>query len=77
MLGPLFKLSHVTASTIRWCSMHVVNLGVDLWLVGSCFKLLLEDFPAVFGEGNHAERLRFAWNTFKAWCSERRIPCLV
>lgn len=27
---------------LRWCSLHVLNLGIDLWAGASCMELLLE-----------------------------------
>ena len=55
--------------------MHVVNLGVALWVVGSCFKLLLLEFQ-VRGIGTDAERLQTAFEDFKHWCSRHKIPPL-
>ena len=72
--GPLFDLELACVNTFRWCSMHVVNLGIGLWVSGSCLKLLLLDFPGVFGEGDDNSRLRTAHQLFKGWTHARRIP---
>ena len=63
-------------TTFRWCSMHVLNLGVALWVVGSCFKQILADFPGVWGTGDDSERLREAHETFKSWTHRHRVPTL-
>ncbi|CAE7463652.1 unnamed protein product [Symbiodinium sp. CCMP2592] len=72
--SPLFDLPGASAALYKWCAMHIINLGVVLWVVGSCFKLLLTDFPGVFGEGDDSQRLRRAHEAFKLWCHERKIP---
>ena len=56
--------------------MHVLNLGVALWVVGSCFKLILTDFPGVWGPGGDSERLREAHETFKRWTRRHKVPTL-
>ena len=45
---------------IKWCAMHVIHLGCDLWLVGNALKTLLLD-TTVFGDGCDDERLLNAW----------------
>ena len=55
----------------------MINLGVALWVVGSCFKLLLLEFIHVWGTGSYSERLQTAFEDFKAWCSQRGIPLLI
>ena len=47
-----------------------------MWVVGSCFKQILTDFPGVWGPGDDAERLREAHETFKSWTHRHRIPIL-
>ena len=74
--GPLFDLPGASSALYKWCAMHVINLGVVLWVVGSCFKLLLTDFPGVFGEGDDSQRLRKAHEAFKLWCHHRKILTL-
>ena len=56
--------------------MHVINLGVALWVVGSCFKLVLLDFPGVWGPGDDTERLRQAHACFKQWAHDHKVPPL-
>ena len=74
--GPIFDLHSLHPGSFKWCSMHVINLGVALWTVGSCFKLLLMEFFC-WGNGDYGQRLRTAYEDFKFWCSERRIPHLI
>ena len=74
--GPLFDIANLCPHTLRWCSMHVLNLGVVLWSLGGLFKLLLHDFPGVFGAGSDADRLACAYNEFKTWCSKNAVPHL-
>ncbi|CAE7804138.1 FAM120B [Symbiodinium sp. CCMP2592] len=59
-LCPIFDLHNVCPATFRWCSMHVINLGVALWVVGSCFKLLLMEFQ-VWGDGSDGEHFLALW----------------
>ena len=58
---------------IKWCSMHILNLGIDLWALGSAFKVLLT-YP-LWGEGSDDSRLHTAWQDFKCWCRLRKFEC--
>ncbi|CAE7193685.1 unnamed protein product, partial [Symbiodinium microadriaticum] len=58
--SPIFDLHSIGPGSFKWCSMHVINLGVALWVVGSCFKLLLQEF-FVWGDGDFGQRLRSAF----------------
>ena len=55
--------------------MHIVNLGIDLWVTANTMKTLLLEFgqdelwPGVDEDG----RLASAWNEFKGWARERKI----
>ena len=59
--------------SIRWCSMHAVNLGIGLHANGGCFHELLAQgyFP---GE---TETIRFsnAFREFRTWCRSNQISC--
>ncbi|OLP79828.1 hypothetical protein AK812_SmicGene39841 [Symbiodinium microadriaticum] len=59
-MRPIFDLHSIGPGSFKWCSMHVINLGVALWVVGSCFKLLLQEF-FVWGDGDFGQRLRSAF----------------
>ena len=58
-----------------WCSMHVINLGVALWVAGGTFMELMD-------AGNWADelgyecRFRAAYVDFTAWAKEMSIPKL-
>ena len=54
---------------IRFCSMHIVNLGVDLWVAGNTARALCDPF---WGEGESEVRLRVAYEAFKKWAREQK-----
>lgn len=55
--------------------MHVLNLGVDLWIVGNILKKLLSHLPALWGPGSDDCRLYIAWQEFKEWCRLNKYEC--
>jgi hypothetical protein len=56
---------------LKWCAMHIINLGWDLWILGSTFRTLIDDYD-VWGPGSADERLLTAWLEFKAWCRHHK-----
>ena len=62
------KLPNFDVSMVKWCGMHVLNLGVDLWVVGGVLKKLLSHLPDLWGDGSDDCRLYIAWQEFKQWC---------
>ena len=54
---------------IKWCAMHVIHLGCDLWLVGNALKSLLLD-TTLFGDGCDDELN--AWHEFKQWARQNK-----
>jgi hypothetical protein len=56
---------------VKWCAMHVVHLGCDLWLVGNALKTILID-TELWGSGHDDERLLNAWLEFKAWARQNK-----
>ena len=44
--GPLMKLPRFCLQMIRWDGMHIINLGVDLWVCGSYCLLILHTTEA-------------------------------
>lgn len=55
-------------SMVKWCGMHILNLGIDLWIVGGVLKKLLSHLPDLWGDGSDDCRLYIAWQEFKEWC---------
>jgi len=53
--------------------MHIVNLGVDLWIAGSIMKTLVEDEIYTFwGDGSAEQQLVVAYQRFKAWARSQK-----
>ena len=71
--GVLFDLHGAAPHTYKWCSMHIINLGISLWVCGNTLKQLLLDFPGVFGQGTDAQRLKRAYTEYKEWCRVRHV----
>ena len=71
--GVLFDLHGAAPHTYKWCSMHIINLGISLWVCGNSLKQLLLDFPGVFGQGTDAQRLKRAYAEYKEWCRVRQV----
>ena len=81
-LGPLFGLPKWVPETIRLCTMHIVNLGVSLWISGSILRTFVnDDCYEFFGDGTPNKLISYmhvypelqvkAWNT--TWPTP---PCL-
>ena len=63
--GPLFKLPHWIPQCIRFDSMHVLCLGIDLLVSGNVIhSLLAYDF---WGNGDEYQKLLVGWQHFKSW----------
>ena len=73
--GPLLQIPHFKRSMVKWCAMHLLHLGCDLWILGSSLRVLLSttDF---WGDGSENERLHKAWLDFKQWCREHKWQTL-
>ena len=60
---------------VKWCSMHLIHLGCDLWIVGNCLKTLLLD-STLWGDPEDGcsddDRLLTAWHEFKAWARQHK-----
>lgn len=64
---PLFDLPKMIPQCIRFDSMHVLCLGVDLLVAGNVMKVLLQyDF---WGDGDDYSKLLVGWQRFKQWAS--------
>lgn len=68
---PLLLVPHFQISMIRWCAMHVLHLGCDLWIVGNSLKTLLLD-THVWGDGCDDDRLLNGWLEFKEWARKNK-----
>lgn len=68
-LGPLLRVPCFKRSMVKWCAMHILHLGCDLWIAGSTLKVLLlnTDF---WGQGSDNVRLHTAWLEFKQFCRD-------
>jgi hypothetical protein len=64
---------------VKWCAMHVINLGVCLLSCGSTMRVLLDHYPTVWSGdviNNQNDRLALAYELFRAWTRERKIQYL-
>ena len=60
---------------IKWCSMHVINLGISLWVCGSAMRAIAEDFD-FWGDRSTVSMdnlLALAYDRFRSWARERKI----
>lgn len=75
-LGPLLDLPSFRVQMIRWDSMHIINLGVDLWICGSVIRKLLS--YDLFGglDLNEEDRLLIAYDSFKDWARKNKVQYL-
>lgn len=71
--GPLLRLPKFEVEMVRWGPMHIINLGVDLWVVGSIVKKLLQ--YSVWGglDMEDADRLLVAYDLFKSWSRANKV----
>ena len=76
-LGPLLKVPHFKVRMIKWCAMHILNLGCDLWILGSWFRTLLLDTDAWMPASCDDERLQNGWIEFKQWCRANKWESLI
>lgn len=60
---------------IRWDGMHIINLGADLWVVGSLVRKLMS--YDVFGgfDMEESDRLLIAYDLFRAWARTNKVQC--
>ncbi|CAL1144977.1 unnamed protein product, partial [Cladocopium goreaui] len=73
---PLLGVTNFHPSTIRWCLMHVVNLGILYTVNGSALNLLVQGgwFGNEPGINSHVKLAR-AHRDFKAFISKNKIQC--
>ena len=71
-VNPLLATDTFDSSAIKFCSMHIVNLGVLQQLSGGCMDLLL--CWNFFGEGTLQTQLTEATHRFKKWASSCGVP---
>lgn len=63
--GPLFDLPKWIPQSIRFDSMHVLCLGIDLLVAGNIISCLLTyDF---WGDGDDTQKLLVGWQQFRQW----------
>ena len=74
-LGPLTGLPAFSYLMIKWCSMHILNLGVSLWVCGSVMKAMIEDYDFWGDRSNVSgdDLLALAYERFRSWARERKI----
>ena len=73
--GPLTDLPAFSHVMIKWCSMHVINLGISLWVCGSAMRSIAEDFD-FWGDRSTVSMdnlLSLAYDRFRSWTRERKI----
>ena len=63
---------------IRWDGMHIINLGVDLWVIAAVVRKLLLNYD-VFGgrDMDESDRLMVAYDMFKTWSRTNKIQQLI
>ena len=73
--GPLLLLPNFRIGMVKWCAMHLIHLGCDLWIVGNCLKTLLLD-TTLWGDPadgcSDDDRLLTAWQEFKLWARRHK-----
>ena len=73
--GPLLLLTNFRIGMVKWCAMHLIHLGCDLWIVGNCLKTLLLD-TTLWGDPEDGcsddDRLLTAWQEFKVWARRHK-----
>ena len=76
--GPLLQLPSFRVQCIRWDGMHIVNLGVDLWVCASVIRKVMEYEVELFGSLalEESDRLMIAYGRFREWTRANRIVCL-
>lgn len=78
--GPLLDLPLFIPDTLRWCTMHVLNLGVCLWAAGSTMRVLLNKCRQIWAGHDimlsDNDRLSVAYEAFRKWTRENKIPKL-
>lgn len=78
--GPLLDLPLFIPDTLRWCTMHVLNLGVCLWAAGSTMRVLLNKYRQIWAGHDimlsDNDRLSVAYEAFRKWTRENKIPKL-
>ena len=72
--GPLAAVPGFHMQMLKPCSMHTVNLGLGCDLNGALLVDAITEFPAQFGGGTTAEKLRQAHDLFKLWARANAMP---
>ena len=75
--GAWTTMRHFAVDQIKFCSMHALNLGFVLWVLGGGI-VLLADERYIWGgpEKSRVERFHLAYSEFKQWASDRKIMFL-
>ena len=66
--GPLFNLPQWVPQCIRFDSMHVLCLGVNLLVAGNVIHFLLD--YGFWGDGDESQKLLVGWQHFKTWAKK-------
>lgn len=62
---------------VKFCSMHALNLGFTLWLLGGGIVILDEELGVWGGSDiEKPQRLHYAYVDFQQWASSRKIQLL-
>ena len=70
-INPMAFQQHFDSSMIKFCSMHVINLGVMQYAAGASLDLLLS--YNFFGLGTLSEQLAETTESFRRWASSSGI----
>jgi hypothetical protein len=73
-VGAIILVIGFHVGMIKWCLMHVNNLGIMQWTNGASLTALLD--AGVYGNSdvmNLDARLRVCFDRFKSWCRANRI----
>ena len=77
--GPFTNLPLFHPDFLKWCSMHCVNLGIDLLTIGSTFRYLLDStdtWQSDDGDLDDEARLLSAFAEFKSWSKANKVVYL-
>ncbi len=69
----LWDIVGIDCAMMRWCTMHVMNLGICQDMAASALLFLVESFPGFFTGNDLDERLSSVWESFKEWARRNQI----
>ena len=75
--GALTMMTNFHPDQVKFCSMHALNLGFTLWLLGGAVVILDEELGVWGGSDmEKSQRLHYAYLDFQQWASTRKLQLL-